>query len=48
MMKDILIYGFGGFGHEVACVINHINEIEPTWKIVGYIDDGVEVGTECK
>lgn len=47
-MKDVLIYGFGGFGHEVACIINHINAIEPTWKIVGYIDDGVEVGTECK
>ena len=47
-MKDILIYGFGGFGHEVACLIRHINEGEPTWNIVGYIDDGVEVGTECK
>ena len=47
-MKDILIYGFGGLGHEVACLIRHINEIEPTWNIVGYIDDGVEVGTVCK
>ena len=47
-MRDILIYGFGGFGHEVACMINHINEVEPTWNIVGYIDDGVDVGTECK
>ena len=47
-MKDLLIYGFGGFGHEVACLINHINKVEPTWNIVGYIDDGVEVGTECK
>lgn len=48
MVKDILIYGFGGFGREVACVIRHINEVEPTWNIVGFIDDGVEVGTECK
>lgn len=47
-MKDILIYGFGGFGHEVTCLIQHINAMEPTWNIVGYIDDGVEVGTECK
>lgn len=47
-MKDLLIYGFGGFGHEVACLINHINKVKPTWNIVGYIDDGVEVGTECK
>jgi len=47
-MKDLLIYGFGGFGHEVACIINHINAICPTWNIVGYIDDGVEKGAECK
>lgn len=46
-MKDILIYGFGGFGHEVACVINKINEIEPTWHIIGYIDDSVPFGTSC-
>ena len=48
MMKDILIYGFGGFGHEVACLIQHINKEKPTWNVIGYIDDGVEVGTECK
>lgn len=47
-MKDILIYGFGGFGHEVACLIDHINKEKSTWNVVGYIDDGVEVGTECK
>ena len=47
-MKDILIYGFGGLGHEVACVINHINAVEPMWHIKGFIDDGVAVGTECK
>ena len=47
-MKDIAIYGFGGFGHEVACLIRHINSVEPTWNIIGYFDDGVEVGTECK
>ena len=48
MMKDILIYGFGGFGHEVACLIDHINRVKPTWNVIGYIDDGVDVGTECK
>lgn len=47
-MKDILIYGFGGFGHEVACLIQHINKEKPTWNVIGYIDDGVEEGTECK
>ena len=47
-MKDLLIYGFGGLGHEVACVINHINVIKPTWNLLGYIDDGVTPGTSCK
>ena len=46
--KDLLIYGFGGFGHEVACLINHINAEEPRWNLLGYIDDGVAVGTECR
>ena len=47
-MKDIAIYGFGGFGHEVACLIQHINEVESMWNIIGYFDDGVTQGTECK
>ena len=47
-MKDIAIYGFGGFGHEVACLIQQINDVKPTWSIIGYFDDGVEVGAECK
>lgn len=47
-MKDIAIYGFGGFGREVACIINAINEVKPTWNIVGFFDDGIETGAECK
>lgn len=47
-MKDIAIYGFGGFGREVACLIHHINEVNPEWNLVGFIDDGVPAGTQCK
>lgn len=43
-LKEIAIYGAGGFGREVACTINKINEIEPTWNLVGFFDDGVEKG----
>ena len=43
-LKDIAIYGAGGFGREIACLINRINENEPTWKLVGFFDDGVEKG----
>lgn len=45
-MKDIAIYGFGGFGREIACVIKAINAVKPIWNIVGFFDDGVPVGTE--
>lgn len=38
-MKDIAIYGAGGFGREVACLINRINEEAPTWNLVGFFDD---------
>lgn len=43
-MKDIAIYGFGGFGREVACVIKAINDIIPTWNMLGFFDDGYEKG----
>jgi sugar O-acyltransferase (sialic acid O-acetyltransferase NeuD family) len=45
-LRDIAIYGAGGFGKEVACVINKINEKEPTWNLIGFFDDGVNEGTE--
>ncbi len=45
-MKQIAIYGAGGFGKEVACMINKINEEKPVWEIIGFFDDGIEKGTE--
>lgn len=45
-MKEIAIYGAGGFGKEVACIINKINVIEPTWNIIGFFDDSVPKGTQ--
>jgi sugar O-acyltransferase (sialic acid O-acetyltransferase NeuD family) len=45
-MQDIAIYGAGGFGKEVACIINKINEKESTWNLIGFFDDGVEIGTQ--
>lgn len=38
-MKDILIYGAGGFGREVACLIRGINAVSETWNIIGFLDD---------
>ena len=45
-MKNIAIYGFGGFGREIACLLNQINQVEPQWNLVGFFDDGVPAGTE--
>lgn len=45
-MKQIAIYGAGGFGREVACLLNKINEEHPTWEMIGFFDDGIEIGEE--
>lgn len=45
-MKDIAIFGAGGFGREVACLINMINKKTPTWNFIGFFDDGKDKG--CK
>lgn len=43
-MKDIAIFGVGGFGREVLALIKDINHVEPQWNIVGFFDDGYEKG----
>jgi len=42
-MKDIAIYGAGGFGKEVACLINRINSDKPAWNLIGFFDDNSEL-----
>lgn len=43
-LKDIAIFGIGGFGREVLALIKDINKVTPTWNIVGFFDDGYEKG----
>lgn len=40
-MKDIAIFGAGGFGREIACLIRVINESseKPCWNLIGFFDD---------
>lgn len=38
-MKDIVIVGAGGFGREVAWLIEDINEKSSEWNILGFIDE---------
>lgn len=43
-MKNIAIYGAGGFGKEVACILNKINELNKTWNVIGFLDDSILPG----
>ncbi|MGN1158267.1 MAG: acetyltransferase [Agathobacter sp.] len=38
-IRDLYIIGAGGFGREVAWLVERINEVNPTWNIKGFIDD---------
>jgi len=39
MMNNLVIIGAGGFGREVAWLAERINQIKPTWNILGFVDD---------
>lgn len=41
-MKDIAIFGVGGFGREVLSLIKDINKVNPQYNIIGFFDDGHE------
>ena len=40
-MKDIAVFGAGGFGRETALMIRQINKIKPEWNLLGFFDDGI-------
>ena len=42
----IAIIGAGGFGREVLALIESINLVKPTFEVIGFVDDGVEKGTD--
>jgi len=44
-MKDIAIYGAGGFGREVFAYLRNINSKSHKWNIIGFFDDGKEKGS---
>lgn len=41
-MKNLIIIGAGGVGREVALIIEQINYLEPTWELIGFIDDDID------
>ena len=38
-MEKLAIIGAGGFGREVKMLIDQINEVKPTYEIIGFYDD---------
>lgn len=38
-MRDIAVFGAGGYGSEVACLIQKINSRGPQWNFIGFFDD---------
>lgn len=44
-MKDIAVYGAGGFGRETAWLIQEIAQRDESWNLVGFFDDGLKSGT---
>ena len=42
---NIAIYGAGGFGKEVACLIDRINRNGGNWNLIGFFDDTKPAGS---
>lgn len=45
-MKDIAIYGAGGFGREIYCSLVQMNIKNEQWNIIGFFDDGMQIGSK--
>lgn len=44
-MKDIVIVGAGGFARDVQFLIERINQVTPTYNIIGFIDEELDTGS---
>lgn len=42
-MKELYIFGAGGFGREVAWLVERINEKESEWNLKGFLDDNMDI-----
>ncbi|HEX6869734.1 MAG TPA: acetyltransferase [Micromonosporaceae bacterium] len=39
MITDLVIVGAGGFARETAAAVHAINAEQPTWRLLGFVDD---------
>jgi sugar O-acyltransferase (sialic acid O-acetyltransferase NeuD family) len=42
-LKELYIIGAGGFGREVADIVDSVNQRAPTYRLAGFIDDNEEL-----
>ncbi|ELC8443063.1 acetyltransferase [Clostridium perfringens] len=42
-MKDLIIIGAGGVGRETAWIVEQINKINPTYNLLGFLDDNKDI-----
>lgn len=42
-MEKLVIIGVGGFGREIAWLVERINKLNPTWELIGFIDDNEDL-----
>ena len=40
VLRPLVIVGAGGFGREVLDIVDDFNRVEPTYDVVGFVDDG--------
>ena len=38
-----MIIGASGFGREVAWLVERINKVKPTWNLLGFVDDNLDI-----
>lgn len=42
-IKELVLFGAGGSGREIAYMVDKINAVKPTYHLVGFIDDNPQV-----
>lgn len=38
-LRPLVIFGAGGLGREVCMLVHQINDLVPTWQLIGFYDD---------
>ncbi len=44
MQADLVLFGAGGFGREVHQLVKDINRRQPSWNLLGFLDEKLEAG----